>query len=378
LGGTPSDPVFVDDVHLEYYGRTCIMADEVVHMSCGDTDLFLLSSTSPRGKFDNVAADGRGALDVHLIRNGSIDHRQRKLENSLLGHAIITDIVEGWAATYDAAAAKAVACPACASIDAGTAVGYENYPMEVYLPSALADGSSPPGGGGAIQNSLALWAPALMPGGLMTGFNVDFKWWDGRERSEGFTGNRFVHSINEPLSSVDNRFDVANFVCGHAATGLKAENDGFPRSGTDATDCGAPAAPDPSHKSDNFDDQPSTPMGWWRFQLTFDEGPIPATGPNSVHTGRGLVGVALSSPQPDAKGAQEVGPGVATRLWHEDPCEIAQSGDTIGPPHKGHGHISDEDVALFNTFSSFRQSILCGLIHIQPFGPRIILPELGN
>ena len=78
VGGTVDNPVFVDDVHFEYYGKTCASADEVVHMSCADTDLFLLSSSAPRFAFQSVAGDGRGALDVHLVNNGQSDPVQRK------------------------------------------------------------------------------------------------------------------------------------------------------------------------------------------------------------------------------------------------------------------------------------------------------------
>jgi hypothetical protein len=381
LGGTAANPVFVDDVHFEYYGRSCFRADEIVHMSCGDTDLFVLASPDnvsikPRSVFDLVAGEGSGALDVHFTTNGQLFASNRKLENSLMGHAIIADLAEGWTASYDAAVAKAVSCPSCEQIDGidgGTAVGYENYPTEVYLPFALADNPS-----SGFENRLALWAPALLPGGIIlnTAFAVEIRWWDGRERS--FITDRQAHSIIEPLKTLDPKFDVANFVCGHTADPTKAENDGFPRSGTDATACGAPTVADPEHKSDNFEAfgdtnvlghsiQPSTPMGWWRFNLIADTAPPPLNGPNSVRSGRGLVGVVLSSTSGSGTDNLTSGMGYATRLWHEDPCEIAQSGGTIGPPHKGHGQISDQNVALFNTFNLQRQKILCGLIRRVPF-----------
>jgi hypothetical protein len=297
-----------------------------------------------------------------------------------MGRAIIADAAEGWVVSYDAAAAKAVGCSVCDDIDGGTPVGYENYPMEVYLPFALADGF--PTAGGDLQNRLSLWAPALLPGASIanTDFIVNVRWWDGRERS--FVRDRKAHSLNEPLSSLDIRFDVANFVCGHTSDPDVAENDGFPRIarlGGGALGCDGPEAPDPVDKSDNFEDsgdlnvtghqiQPSTPMGWWRFNLVSDTAPPPLNGPNSVRSGRGLVGVVLSS----TSGSRTIdnltsGMGYATRLWHEDSCEIAQSGGTIGPPHKGHGQLSDENVALFNTFSLQRQKILCGLIRRVPF-----------
>ncbi|MGH7412293.1 MAG: hypothetical protein ACREJ6_14705, partial [Candidatus Methylomirabilis sp.] len=44
LTGTSANPVFVDDVHFEWYGKSCASADETVHMSCADIDLFLLAS----------------------------------------------------------------------------------------------------------------------------------------------------------------------------------------------------------------------------------------------------------------------------------------------------------------------------------------------
>ena len=380
--GSNINPVFMDDVHFEYYGKSCFIADEVVHMSCGDTDLFVLGNNGtiePRSAFHLVAAEGRGALDVHLITNDTADLRRRKLENSLMGRAIIADAAEGWVASYDAAAAKAVNCPACADIDGGTAVGYENYPKEVYLPFALADGTSLSETTG-LQNLLALWAPALLPGDSLSGtaFGVGIKWWDGRERS--FTTSIVGHSIIQPLSTLDVKFNVTNFVCGLAPSDTWAENDGFPRFEPEIGSCGTPlSAGDLDHPSDNFEAvgdtnvfghsiQPSTPMGWWRFNLMSDTAPPPLNGPNFVRSGRGLVGVVLSSTSGnDTTDNLTPEMGYATRLWHEDSCEIAQSGDTIGPPHKGHGQISDQNVALFNTFSLQRQKILCGLIRRVPF-----------
>jgi hypothetical protein len=218
-----------------------------------------------------------------------------------------------------------------------------------------------------------------------TRFTVEFTWWDGRERPH--VGDFRDHSVVKFLgtgTALDSRFNLENFTCGHTTDADQAENDGKPRDGIGIGGAGCDPPSDPSvhndadHPSDNFDTQLSTPIGWWRFQLAADDQPVPAAGPNSVRSGRGLVGVVLTSPSPEADPEELTGQGVATRLWHEDPCEIAQSGETIGPPHKGHGHISDEDVALFNTFSSFRQSIQCGLIGLQPFDPRIILPGPGK
>jgi hypothetical protein len=202
LGGTKDNPIFVDDVHFEYYGKNCISANETIHMSCADIDLFLLASSDntsrkPRIAFDDVADQKRGALDVHLVTNGSGDPTDRKLENSLMGHAVISDLAEGWAAVYPGAAAKATYCPACAVIDGGTEVGYENYPMEVYLPWSYADGWPAPGG--TLRNVLSLWGPPLFPGRPVANTNLDiaWKWWDGRERAKsGSTGG---HAIVRPL-----------------------------------------------------------------------------------------------------------------------------------------------------------------------------------
>ena len=298
-----------------------------------------------------------------------------------MGHAIIADLAEGWVASYDAAAAKAVPCFICADIDGGTEVGYENYPMEVYLPFALADGFS--ADGGDLQNRFSLWAPTLMPVGPMEQFAVRYKWWDGRERP--FIGDISAHSIFRVLGTgttpLDVRFNLGNFTCGHTNDATIAENDGFPRiarRGGGAIGCDGPAAPDSTHKSDNFEStgdldvaghaiQPSTPIGWWRFVLVADATPPPFFGedPNFTHSGRGLVGVVLSTPVVERRGKNPLGTGDATRLWHEDPCEIAQSGQTIGPPHDRDRLIfeafgADEDfVALFNALNFEGQEFLC-------------------
>ena len=354
-------------------------------MSCADIDLFLLASpdnpvSKPRSAFSAVAGEGRGALDIHLVTNSSGSPVARKQENSLLGHAIISDVAEGWAATYPAAAAKATACPLCASVGGGTEVGYENYPMEVFLPFALADSFQTQGG--LLRNVLSLWGPALFPGGNLndTSISIDFKWWDGRERA--FAGSVTDHSIVRPLgggsigglgSPLDSsRFDVANFVCGHDAAGTKAENDGFPRAGSIATACGPPGVPDPAHPSDNFEGtgdvnvtghaiQSSTPIGWWRFRLRPD-GQAPITG--AAHSGRGLVGVALSADG----GANGAGIGDATRLWHKAACRLAQSNQTFGPPHLRDGgvwvnvsstFVPGDLVSLFNVFNLDNQGRIC-------------------
>ena len=355
-------------------------------MSCADIDLFLLASpdnptSKPRGAFSAVAGEGRGALDVHLIKNGSGSPTARKVESSLLGHAIISDLAEGWVATYPAAAAKATACPSCATIGGGSEVGYENYPMEVFLPFALPD--SFPTQGGLLRSVLSLWGPGLFPGGNLNNasINLDWKWWDGRERA--FSGSVNDHSIVRPLggeaigglgSPLDSsRFDVANFSCGDDAGGTKAENDGFPRTQEgDATACGPPTFPDAVHPSDNFEAsgdvnvvghgiQSSTPIGWWRFRLRTDgASPIPG----ASHSGRGLVGVVLSA----TPGAAATGIGDATRLWHKEGCKRAQSNQTYGPPHLRDGGVWSNPassfergdlVSLFNIFNLDNQGRIC-------------------
>lgn len=383
LGGTGEAPVFVDDVHFEYYGGSCSSANEIVHMSCADIDLFLLASPDnvnrkPRGAFAAVAAEGRGALDAHLVVNGHGGAAARKAENSLMGHAIISDIAEGWAAVYPASVAKATSCPACAQID-GTPVGYENFPMEVYLPWAFADRLPAPGG--AVRNILALWAPGLLPGANLsdTSVGLDIQWWDGRERA--FGGSASGHAVIRPLGGptlpgldppISGLFSTAGFVCGHDGSGAMAENDGFPRTGADAAACGPPDLPDPAHPSDNFEAsgdvndaghsiQGSRPIGWWRFRLRSDGGSPLGIG---VHSGRGLVGVVLSA----TPGADFVGVGDATRLWHQDPCEPSQTDRTIGPPHLRDGGVWANNasgfthadlISLFNLFSRDDQAKIC-------------------
>lgn len=411
LGGTSLGPngtsdakgVFVDDVHFEYYGKSCNSSDETVHMSCGDIDLFLLASydnpnRQPRIAFADVAAEGRGALDVHRAVNTTRDPTQRELENALMGHAIISDLAEGWAAVYPAAAAKATYCPLCNAVDGGTPYGYEAYPMEVYLPWAFADLWNVPGGN--LRNVLSLWGPALMPGGNLsdTSISLSWKWWDGRERWK--EGSKVKHSVIAPLggpgiTGLDSPLDtsgfvVTNFTCGHSDVGTTtgagsepmgstAENDGFPRAGnasgggqgcTPGTSAGAIATADPqggtkAHTSDNFENDPdvntvghsiqqSTSIGWWRFQLRRDQHPPFGFNPAFDHSGRGLVGVVLST----ASNTSFLGVGDSWRLWHKDPCGLAQSGVTYGPPHlrdfylyrsaANSGVSAGDLVALFN------------------------------
>lgn len=380
LGGTGNDPVFVDDVHLTYYGRSCARATEIVHMSCADIDLFLLASSDnqdglrPRRGFAAVANEKRGALEAHLITNNADDSRERKWENSLMGLAIISELAEGWAAAYHGASAQAAPCLTCAIIDDGSPVGYENYPMEVYIPFGFADDMTAPAG--KLRNILSLWAPGLLPGGNLNGtfITVDWKWWDGRERHR-FGSIPDVHSIirplgGDPIAGLDapidsSGFRLSNFVCGQASPS-QAENDGFPRNGSPADNCapGAPGysvgSPDTADPSDNFENLPdinslghsmqaSIPIGWWRFQLRRDNLP-PTADPDTDHSGRGLVGVLLS---PSGGTTPFFAVGDSWRLWHKEPCGIAQSAETRGPLHTDPIFKNDADfgelVSLFNT-----------------------------
>jgi hypothetical protein len=398
LGGTSANPIFVDDLHFEYYGKNCSKADEVVHMSCADIDVFLLASRDnkdglqPRRAFDAVADEKRGALDVHRIDNGSDDPIERQNDDSLMGHAVISELSEGWAAVYPAAAAKATFCPLCGAIDQGDWVGYEAYPMEAYLPFAFADDFTSPGG--HLRNILSLWSPALMPAGdMVEKMGISWKWWDGRERSR--TSSISGHSIIRPLggtpiagldSPIDpSGFQVSNFVCGHVAgSGGKAENDGFPRNQTGRADAcspgnlGAPNVADPSDQSDNFEKdadinaaghsiQASIPIGWWRFQLRKDNSAPNPFGFFGSHSGRGLVGVNLSTV---AGNTEFEAVGDAWRLWHKDPCRIADSAATWGPPHLRDAKVWQAEgklpwwvtgafTSLFNVGNFFVQEDIC-------------------
>lgn len=398
--------VFVDDVHFEYYGKSCNSSDETVHMSCGDIDLFLLASydnatRKPRIAFADVAGEGRGALDVHLVTNTSRDPSQRKLEDSLMGHAIISDLAEGWAAVYPAAAAKSTSCEACRLVDGGTNVGYENYPMEVYLPWSYADLWAAPGG--TLRNILSLWGPGFMPADNLsdTTISLSWKWWDGRERWK--EGSKIKHSVIAPLggpgiAGLDSPLDTAgfvvtNFTCDHASgggvTGFgsapmsgKAENDGFPRVGSAAggqgcgpgNAAGVLSAADSEHTSDNFESAPdidsvghsiqqSTSLGWWRFQLRRDQQPPVAFNPALDHSGRGLVGVVLST---SGGTTPFFAVGDSWRLWHKDPCKLAQSAQTYGPPnvrdayiYQAAGPFAGDVVSFFNTFPVGLEEKVC-------------------
>jgi hypothetical protein len=363
-----------DDVHLQWYGKSCDKTDEVIKMSCGDIDLIFLSAGNLATHY-NTSPDQIGALDVHFTINGTGLPDKRVEENSLLGHAVIVDPAgSGWAATYPAAAAKATRCNFCDNADGGTDVGYEPYPTEVFLPFALADDSS-----GGISNFLSLWAPTFFPGGNLKGtaFSVQWSWYDGRERRyDGSTGG---HSIMQTLKSMDPlRFLKANFVCGHATNLDNAENDGFPRTDSDSENCITIGALDTIHTSDNLpgaSKQSSTPIGWWDFFKPIsgnNEGNFP--GYPGLLPVRGLVGVVLTS-------TGDVGD--ATRLWHKDPCELApQQG--VGPPHlrdfafSGNAALTNY-LVFFNAFTQNVQERLCSrtaFVEDSPPGPFPTYPEV--
>ena len=393
--------ILVDDVHVEYYGKTCIRSSEVIHMSCGDTDLLILndSATRRQGFSASVAADGVGAADIHYIINGTgPGGRDRKDENSLMGTVIIADAGEGWAAVYPAASAKSTTCLICDSLRGNTEVGYEPYPMEVFLPFAFADGVTAPGG--KLSNLLFLFSPNLFPGEVLNPdeYDLNIQVWDGRERFVNFDiGAHFIiRTLGDPgqsgqdaPGSILTTFNVANFTCGHTAGNgtLPFENDGRPRTQPTTADIGACGANntafnDPEHLSDNFEagpnEQSSNPIGWWRFQLQ-RAGDLPNF-PGNLRTltdnsGRGLVGVVLST----TPGAAFTGVGDATRLWHKDPCEVAQSGDNFGPPHVrdaslfiidaavaplGINGVGGSVMTIFNALTFDNQAFVCELPEI--------------
>lgn len=351
-----------DDVHLQWYGKSCDKTDEVIRTSCGDIDLIFLSAGNLSAHY-NASTDQQGALDVHFTINATGLPDQRVEENTLMGHAVIVDPA-GWAATYPAAAAKATSCSFCDNADGGTDVGYEPYPTEVFLPFALVDETS-----NNITNFLSLWAPTFFPGGNLksTSFSVQWSWYDGRERR--FDGSTGGHSIMQSLKSLDpTRFVKGNFVCGHAANLDQAENDGFPRAETgNAEACGAAGSADTVHSSDNLPGitkQTSTPIGWWEFFKPIsgnNEGNFPNF--SGVLPVRGLVGVVLTS-----TGAV----GDATRLWHKDACELGPY-QGFGPPHLRDFAFRSTDkrnyLVFFNTFTANIQTSLCEGIAPSPNPP---------
>jgi len=384
-------------VNLEYYGKSCESRSEIIYMSCADIDVVLLThpdnpNLPSRPAFASLAAEGIGAVDVHLLDgNLGLSVGDRANENSLMANAIISDTSEGWAAVYPAAMAKSTTCPNCAAIGQGAGVGYEPYPMELFLPFALADDSR--AGGGPLSNLLSLWAPGLFPGDILasTAFRVEGHWYDGRERPTLFDASG--HSIIECLGctgGIDNKFNVARFTCGHALNVSTAENDGGPRNalaaappGQGSLNCdplrndlpGNPPAnivgTDAAHPSDDFDNGGTTsrPIGWWNMVMTSDTAPKPVLG-NIVpgfRSGRGLAGVVLSS---GSGGVPGKGVGDAIRLWHKDPCEIGPEGLGIayGPPHlRDNGVLFNfnpigppqEFIVFFNVFDFDSQGDLC-------------------
>jgi hypothetical protein len=238
-------------------------------MSCADIDVILLTGLNntvlpPRNGFNGVLAQGdTGALDVHFVDDATLQVKDRMEENSLMGHAIISDVAEGWAAQYPAAAAKATQCNYCFNIDQGNQVGYEAYPQEVFIPWVMADGF--PQGGGALKNLLSLWAPALLPGESLTGqFQTTSFWYDGRERPH--RRDKGGHSIVEYLATgptaIDSRFNITNWTCNQTSIGDEAENDSQVK--TDDPDAGTcdpisgGVGDSNGHPSDNFDVQTST------------------------------------------------------------------------------------------------------------------------
>jgi hypothetical protein len=392
--GSLASPRFDDDVHFEYYGKSCVFGNEVIHMSCSDVDLFVLDDANPRKGFNSVSFDGVGALDAHLIINGQTDPAWRKDENSLMGQAIISDLAEGWVAAYVAAAAKSTTCSLCNALDGGTNVGYEAYPMEVFIPGVIADLFSV-GPGQKLSNLLALWSPNLFPGLAMNNpseFSLDIVLWDGRERpfSASTGGHAIVRTLGNPIqvgqdqpTSIKSDFNVNSFVCDHIppAAGIY-ENDGHPRSGTPADACSNTlTADDPTHTSDNLEVgdqlQSSTPLATWRFKLN-RSGELPNFPPNlgivTDNSGRGLVGVVLSAVTATVANPSTsfAGIGEAIRLWHKDPCELAQSGNNFGPPHLrdaslfildvvGGPGIGGSAMTIFNALSLSNQADLCSL-----------------
>lgn len=354
--GTNADPV--DDVHLEFYGKSCDADDEVIKMSCADIDLIFLSA----GNLSKhaVLGDTQGSLDVHFIVNGQT-YINRVEENSLMGYGVIADPTEGWVAAYPAAAAKATYCPACSGLDGGTDVGYEPFPSEVFIPYALVDDSQ-----GGLINELYLWAPSFFPGDIMPdSFAINWDWYDGRERR--FNNSRQKHVYIEPLKTLDQAFQHSTFTCGHATTATVAENDGIPKvnvNGTNAVGgCSAPESTDATHQSDNTQTElagfTSTSIGWWDIAKVGDTAGLFPNNVNILAT-RGMVGVIIA--RTDVTAQDKKGNGDAIRLWHKDPCEIAPKLG-IGPAHVRDRAVVGDNMVLFNTNNvgpSGRLS-LCGL-----------------
>lgn len=345
-------PSATDDVHLEFYGKSCEKDNEVLKMSCADVDLIFLSAGNLDKHYNDTKNDQQGALDVHFIINGS-NFKDRVIENSLMGSGVIADPTEGWALAYPAAAAKATSCDFCADADGGTPVGYEPFPVEVFIPWALADDSQ-----GGIENLLYLWAPTFFPGyGMPLEFGINWLWWDGRERR--FTNSSGRHAFVDNLKNMDPLFKNSTFTCGHTTSATVAENDGDPSiggctaEGTHTSDAGQTVAT-------GFT---STAIGWWDI-LKVDETPTPF--PffpwSAINQVRGMVGVVAATVPGDADGN-----GDAIRLWHKDPCEVAPQG-SIGPPHLrdwafrstiNNPLVNSDDLVGFNLYTVTNQRLIC-------------------
>jgi hypothetical protein len=282
-----------------------------------------------------------------------------------MGNGVILDGVEGWAAAYPAASAKATFCAFC-DIDEGTQVGYEPFPTEVFIPFALADTDVPDVGSTGLRNELYLWAPSFFPGGAMTTFKVAWSWYDGRERR--FQKDARDHVILDLLKNLDSKHKDTTFTCDEASGVDVAETDGSPKSnlngvnavgGCDNTD---ETGDDGSHPSDNLQTvlrgYTSTAMSWWDISKIEDEaGGFGSTG---IKAARGLVGVVITSVSVDSGVGINIGNGDATRLWHKDPCEIAPRGQ-VGPPHlrdRGFGGAPSWLVG-FNIFTRADQLSMC-------------------
>jgi hypothetical protein len=354
----------VDAVHLQFYGKNCEADSEVLEMSCADVDLLFLNAANKSKHISKP--DNQGSLDVHFTLNQSPeDITSRVFENSLMGHGVIVDGIQGWAAIYPAASAKATFCSFC-DVDNGTEVGYEPFPTELFIPFAFADDSQ-----GGLVNELYLWAPSFFPGGEMDTFFIEWRWYDGRERQ--FRNDTSGHSIIDLLKTIDkDGFRLSTFRCGHTSEDTVAENDGAPQgqdAGKAADDCDGISFEDNSgHPSDN--DQTvnqgfsSTPIGWWDIRKTQDgAGNFLNT---SVKQVRGLVGVLLTTVSVYSGFNNEdgspinLGNGDAIRLWHKDPCEVAPLGD-VGPPHlRDRGFVGAPSWLVgFNIFSKHDQLRMC-------------------
>lgn len=368
VGGSTTISNTLDDVHLEWYGKSCDKRDEIIPMSCGDVDIIFLDSAnlSKHVGAGTINTDRQGALDVHFIinvspNNVSQDPKKRVLENSLMGHGIISNQRDGWALVYPAASAKATQCNICGVMDGGTAVGYEPFPTELFIPFAFADGSE-----GGLRNLLYLWAPTFFPGDDMpSSFGINWAWYDGRERRHVQSGGG--HAVIDNLKDLDTRFDVANFVCGHTADVNVAENDGAPRSGTADSngECSGASTTDTVHTSDNAQTPgsgaaafKSIPVGWWDILKTSETAPsFTGLASNLGPKIRGLVGVVAASTNLGGF-ANEFGDAI--RLWHKDPCHRGPL-LAIGPPHVRDRSFRSAPSYLvgFNLFGDSQQRQMC-------------------